>query len=94
MAEEEYYKRTNDALEEIKSELQDGVIKDIEIPPLVNMKTGKTTGHAVEMQVSTKYDYNETLLTEWKDKPKADAWNIRVRNNRLFLRFFIHYKED
>ena len=95
MTDEVNIKRTNDAIEAIRSEVAKDAIKDCHLPPLVNVDTGYTTGHAVEMQVSTKYDYSEELLAEWKAKLGADRWNIRVRRNQLFLRFFIHYgKED
>ena len=93
MTEQEAIKRTNEAIEAIKKDVQKDVIKDYALPPLVNMQTGRTTGHAVEMQVSTKYDYGEVVMTEWKEKLGADSWNIRVRRNQLWLRFFIHYDE-
>lgn len=94
MKQEESIKHTNEAIEAIKKEVQKDVIKDYMLPPLVNMKTGKTTGHGVEMQVSTKYDYSEDVLKDWKEKLGADGWNIRVRRNQLFIRFFIHYDEE
>lgn len=94
MRQEESIKHTNEAIEAIKKEVQKDVIKDYMLPPLVNMKTGKTTGHGVEMQVSTKYDYSEDVLKDWKEKLGADGWNIRVRRNQLFIRFFIHYDEE
>ena len=67
MKQEESIKHTNEAIEAIKKEVQKDVIKDYMLPPLVNMKTGKTTGHGVEMQVSTKYDYSEDVLIDWKE---------------------------
>ena len=94
MKEEESIKHTNEAIKAIKKEVQKDVIKDYMLPPLVNMKTGKTTGHGVEMQVSTKYDYSEYLLKDWKEKMGADGWNIRVRRNQLFIRLFVHYDEE
>ena len=94
MKQEESIKHTNEAIEAIKKEVQKDVIKDYMLPPLVNMKTGKTTGHGVEMQVSTKYDYSEDVLKDWKEKLGADGWNFRVRRNQLFIRFFVHYDEE
>ena len=94
MKQEESIKHTNEAIEAIKKEVQKDVIKDYMLPPLVNMKTGKTTGHGVEMQVSTKYDYSEDVLKDWKEKLGADGWNIRVRRNQLFIRFFVHYDDE
>ena len=95
MKAEESIKHSHEVVEAIKQELQDDVIKDYMMQPLVNMKTGKTTGHGVELQVSTKYDYSEDVLKDWKERLGADGWNIRIRRNQLFIRFFIHYdKED
>ena len=95
MKAEESIKHSHEVVEAIKQDLQDDVIKDYMMPPLVNMKTGNTTGHGVELQVSTKYDYSEDVLKDWKEKLGADGWNIRIRRNQLFIRFFIHYdKED
>lgn len=95
MKAEESIKHSYEVVEAIKQELRDDVIKDYMMPPLVNMKTGKTTGHRVELQVSTKYDYSEDVLKDWKEKLGADGWNIRIRRNQLFICFFIHYdKED
>ena len=91
MKQKESIKRTAEAIKAIMSDVQEGVIKDYEMPPLVNIKTGETTGHGVVMQVSTKYDYSEKIITEWKEKLGADSWNIRVECNQLWLRFFIHY---
>ena len=94
MTAEESIKHSHEVVEAIKQDLQDDVIKDYMMPPLVNMKTGKTTGHGVELQVSTKYDYSEDVLKDWKKRLGADGWNIRIRRNQLFIRFFIHYDKE
>ena len=93
MKAEESIKHTRDIVEAIKHDLVAGVIKDCSMPPLVNMKTGKTTGYGVVMQVSTKYDYGEKILKEWKKKLGADGWNIHVSRGQLYIRFFIHDKK-
>lgn len=67
-----------------------GVIKDWVMPTLVNMKTGETTGFAVVIIVSSKYDYTEELLTNWKEQFDADEYKVSVRRNQLTLTFSIH----
>jgi hypothetical protein len=37
----------HEVIKAMKEDYADGVIKDFEMPPLVNMKTGKTIGFAV-----------------------------------------------
>ncbi len=93
MKAEESIKHTRDVVEAIKHDLLPGVIKEYSMPPLVNMKSAKTTGYAVVMQVSTKYHYGERTLKEWKKKLGADGWNINVYRGQLFIRFFIHEKQ-
>ena len=75
------------AIESIKADYEVEVIKDYALPPLVNMKTGKTTGFGVEIQLSTKYDYNEHLLNNWKERLQADEWMLRVRRSQLWVTF-------
>lgn len=75
------------AIESIKADYEVEVIKDYALPPLVNMKTGKTTGFGVEMQLNTKYDYDEHLLNDWKERLQADEWHLRVRRSQLWLTF-------
>lgn len=81
------------AIDEIKAQYKVEVIKDYEIPPLVNMKTGQTTGHGITLQLSTKYDYDENLLNEWKEKLQADEWMLRVRRSQLWVTFRVRYFE-
>lgn len=97
MTEKEAIAKTNEAIAQIKSEIKQDAIKEYQLPPLVNMWTGKTTGHAVTMQVSGKYTYNRQLMQEWMEKFGADDWNIKVNRSQLWLQFFVHYdkkKED
>lgn len=78
----------------IKAQFDDEVIRDYEIPPLVNANTGEDIGFGVKLQLSTRYDYDEKLLTEWKRLLKADDWHISVKWNRLHVIFKVRYKED
>lgn len=79
------------ALKEIMAELNDGVIKDYEMPTLCNMETGKETGFAVILTLSTKFDYTDVILAQWREKLKADDYMISVRRNQLKVRFNVMY---
>lgn len=78
----------------IKAQFDAEVIRNYEISPLVNTKTGEDIGFGVRMQLSTRYDYDEELLTEWKRLLKADEWHISVKRNQLHVTFKVRYKED
>ena len=78
----------------IKAQFDDEVIRDYEIPKLVNMNTGENTGFGVKMLLSTRYDYDEELLTEWKRLLKADDWYISVKRNQLHVTFKVRYKKE
>lgn len=78
----------------IKAQFDAEVIRDYEISPLVNTKTGEDIGFGVRMQLSTRYDYDEELLTEWKNMLKADEWYISVKRNQLHVTFKVRYKEE
>lgn len=79
---------------EIKAQFEVEVIKDYEIPPLVNTNTGEYVGFGVKLQLNTRYDYDEAMLTEWKRLLKADEWYISVKRNQLHVTFKVKYKED
>jgi hypothetical protein len=79
---------------EIKAQFKVEVIKDYEIPPLVNTNTGEYVGFGVKLQLNTRYDYGEAMLTEWKRLLKADEWYISVKRNQLHVTFKVRYKED
>jgi hypothetical protein len=78
---------------EIKAQFEVEVIKDYEIPPLVNTNTGEYVGFGVKLQLNTRYDYDEAMLTEWKRLLKADEWYINVKRNQLHVTFMVRYKE-
>lgn len=78
----------------IKAQYEVEVIKDYEIPPLVNTNTMQAPGFGVKLQLNTCYDYDEEMLTQWKNMLKADEWYISVKRNQLHVTFIVRYKED
>ncbi len=81
------------ALKEIMAELNDGVIKDYEMPMLCNMETAKVTGFAVILTLSTKFDYTNKVLDNWRDRLSADDYMITVRRNQLRVRYNVMFKK-
>ena len=77
----------------IKAQYEVEVIKDYEIPPLVNTKTMQDIGFGVKLQLNTRYDYDDVMLNEWKQLLKADDWYISVKRNQLHITFKVRYKE-
>lgn len=88
-------KRTIEEAQEIVKTLQGiyakGVIKDWEIPLLVNIETGKDTGFAVIIRIAPKYEYTNDLLNEWKEMLSADEYTITVKKNQLQVKFTVRY---
>lgn len=78
-------------LNEIETEVNDGVIKDREIASLCSLETCKVTGYAVILTLSTKFDYRNTLLDNWKKRLRADDYKISVRRNQMRVRFNVRY---
>ena len=72
---------------------QYGVIKDYEIPPLVNMQTGEDVGFAVILELVNVYEYTGSFLKEWKEKFCADEFMISIVHNQLVVKFTIHYEK-
>lgn len=91
MAKKKTTEQAVNALKEIMAELNDGVIKDYEIPTLCNMETCKNTGFAVILTLSTKFDYTNKVLDNWKERLSADDYMISVRRNQLKVRFNVMY---
>ena len=91
---DDLYKDAVAAIGVIKAQLDAEVIRNYEIPLFVNTKTGEDIGFGVKMQLSTRYDYNEELLTEWKQLLKADDWYISVKWNQLHVTFKVRYKKE
>ena len=79
-------------LQEIKEGLSvSDAIKDHEMPTLFNYDTGKTTGFAVILTLSTKYDYTNTVLEDWRKRLEAEDYQISVRRNQLKVRFDVRF---
>jgi hypothetical protein len=78
----------------IKAQFEVEVIKDYEILPIMNISTMQALGFVVKVQLSTRYDYDEKMLTEWKNMLNADYWYISVKRNQLHVTFKVRYKED
>ena len=91
MAKKKTTEQAAKALKEIMAELNDGVIKDYEMPTLCNMETCKDTGFAVILTLSTKFDYTNKVLDNWKERLRADDYMISVRRNQLRVRFNVMY---
>lgn len=90
---DELLKHVVGAIGAIKAQFEVEVIKDYEIPPLVNTKTMQDIGFGVKLQLNTRYDYDEEMLTEWKRLLKADDWHISVKRNQLHVTFKVRYKK-
>ena len=78
----------------IKAQFEVEVIKDYEIPPLVNTNTGEYIGFGVKLQLNTRYDYDDKMLTQWKNMLEADEWYISVKRNQLHVTFKVRYKKE
>ena len=78
-------------LKEIKAEINEGVIKDYEMPSLCNMQTARETGFAVILTLSTKYDYTSAILEDWRKRLEASDYMISVKRNQLRVRFNVMY---
>lgn len=77
----------------IKAQYEVEVIKDYEIPPLVNTRTMEDIGFGVKLQLNTRYDYDEEMFTQWKQLLKADDWHISVNRNQLHITLKVRFKE-
>ena len=78
-------------LREIETEVNEGVIKDYEMPSLCNMQTARETGFAVILTLSTKYDYTNAILNDWRKRLEASDYMISVKRNQLRVRFNVMY---
>ena len=78
-------------LKEIKAEINEGVIKDYEMPTLCNMETARETGFAVILTLSTKYDYTSAVLDDWRKRLEASDYMISVKRNQLRVMFNVMY---
>ena len=84
-------KQAVSVLREIKAEAKEGVIKSSEMPSLCNIDTGKETGFAVILTLSTKFDYSSWTLEKWRRRLDADDYMISVSRNQLKVRFNVMF---
>ena len=84
-------KKAVSVLREIKAEVKEGVIKSSEMPSLCNLDTGKKTGFAVILTLSTKFDYTSAMLEDWRRRLDADDCMISVSRNQLKVRFNVMF---
>ena len=45
--------------------------------------------YSVDLQCSTAYDYDEDFINNIKETLEADSWYINIKQNKLFMHFFI-----
>lgn len=82
------------AIDAIKAQFDVEVIRNYEILPIMNISTMQYLGFTVKLQLSIRYDYDEEMLTQWKNMLKAERWYISVKRNQLHVTFKVRYKED
>jgi phage I-like protein len=80
-----------EVLKQIKSEMNEDVIKDYQMPALCNMETGRDTGFAVVITLNTKYRYTDAILNYWKTQFEADEYVINVKRGQLQVKFNVRY---
>lgn len=81
-------------IKEIVARVRPDVIKKYEMPTLFNMLTGKETGFAVILTLSTRYDYASKNLEEWRKHLDADDYIISVNRNRLQVQYNIMNRRE
>ena len=89
---EDLLKRIVAAIDRIKELYKVEMIKDYELPSLVNMDTKQDIGIGVKLTLNTSYTYNEFKLTTWKRLLNADDWYIKSERNHLYVTFTVLYK--
>lgn len=87
-------KRAYEVICALKEEYADGVIKDYEMPPLVNIHTGKHTGFAVIVHLANKYEYTGDVLNDWKQRFHADEYTVTAKHNQLAVKYSVHYDKE
>lgn len=76
----------------IEKELKPGAIVHVFTPNLININTGKIIGYAVIVELSKKYDYDNTLFEQWKQRIQADECFLYVNHGHLFVKYNVRYK--
>lgn len=78
----------------IKAQYEVEVIKNYEIPTLVNTRTLQESGFGVKLQLNTRYDYGEEIFSQWKQLLNADNWFVSVTRNQLHIMFKVKFKDE
>ena len=91
---EKSIEKTAENIKSLIASTNQGVVLDHTINSLVNTETMRDTGHAVVLTLSTKFDYPEDVLLKWKEMLGADYFHLRVRLNRIFITYYIHYDKQ
>lgn len=81
------------ALNEIKAEVKEGVIKKAYVLEFSEENKARLFGFSVFMTLSTKFGYTRAVLENWRRKLGADDYVIRVDRNRLKIRFDVPYSK-
>lgn len=91
MSKKETEERITSVIEQLRKEYVRGTVKRVKAPPLINMKTGKQTGYAVIVFLSSRYEYSDDFLERWKDKFGAVAFSVSAERNLVKVKFTIRY---
>ena len=75
----------------LQKEYPDGVIKDVEMPPLVNINTKEDVGFCVLIHLANKYEYTDDILKGWKKRVHADGYGVTAKHNQLAVKFYVHF---
>lgn len=78
-------------MKEIKEKVHKDVIKEYRIPNLCNFETGRDTGFAVILTLSTKYEYTDNILEYWKKRLCANHYEISVKRSQLIVAFYVMF---
>lgn len=74
-------------LEEIKAELEEGVIKDSSIVDFNEVGGARLKGFVVSLTLNKKFAYTRAVFEYWRKRLGADDYTIYVVRNRLKIRF-------
>ena len=81
------------ALEEIKAEVEEGVIKDSSIVDFSEVCGARLKGFVVSLTLNTKFAYTRAVFENWLQRLGADDYTIYVVGNRLKIRFDVPYSK-
>lgn len=78
-------------IKKIKAESETEYIKDYMIYPLLNRKTCQSIGFCIQLQLSTKHDYDKELFERMVERFEADDWYISVKRSQLWVYIIVRY---